>query len=88
MKHPYNYLKQKIMPFFFYKNREEKGKTGPVWKMITSRSGEDVRKGEKRVNMVEIVWAHICKRKNETYINYSSNGGKRKGECWRGCMQQ
>jgi hypothetical protein len=32
---------------------EQVGRTGPVWKMGTSGKGEDIRKGWRRVNMVE-----------------------------------
>jgi hypothetical protein len=40
----------------------------------TSGRGEDLRKGCKRVNMVGILGTHVCKWKNETYLNYSKNG--------------
>jgi hypothetical protein len=55
----YSYLKQKCLFFFFYINREQEGKTGPVWGSGTSWRGEDIRKGNKRMNMVEILRVHI-----------------------------
>jgi hypothetical protein len=43
----YSYLKQTKMPFFFFsKNREQKGKTGPVWELVPVGRGEDIGKGE------------------------------------------
>jgi hypothetical protein len=38
--------------------------------------GEDVGKGCRRVNMVQILCIHVCKWKNETCCNYSKNGGR------------
>jgi hypothetical protein len=35
------------------KNRAQEGKIGPVWEVGTSGSGEDIRKGGQRVNIVE-----------------------------------
>jgi hypothetical protein len=52
--------------FFFYKIGEQEGKTGPAW----GEGGwyqweeEDVGKGCKRVNMVQILCAHVRKWKN------------------------
>jgi hypothetical protein len=38
---------------FFKKNREQKGKTGPVREVSTYQWGkEDIRKGCRRVNML------------------------------------
>jgi hypothetical protein len=51
---------------FFFKNREKEGKIGPVWGVGTSEEGEDIRKGCRRVNMVEILCTCVCKWKNET----------------------
>jgi hypothetical protein len=31
--------------FFFYKNGEQEGKTGPVWEIGNSVRGKDIRKG-------------------------------------------
>jgi hypothetical protein len=58
--------KQKCYFFFFYKIREQKGRTGPVWGTGASGKGEDVGKGCRRVNMAQILYIHICKWKNET----------------------
>jgi hypothetical protein len=38
---------------FLNKNREQEGKTGPVWGLVPMGGGEDIRKGYRRVNMVE-----------------------------------
>jgi hypothetical protein len=40
------------MPFF--KNRGQEGKTGPFWGVGTSGRGEDIRKEDRRMNIVEI----------------------------------
>jgi hypothetical protein len=47
----------------------------------TSGSGEDVGKGCRRVNMVQILCTHVCKQKNETRnrgkgIKENSGGGE------------
>jgi hypothetical protein len=55
----YSYLKQTKMSFF--KNREQKGKSGPVWVLVPA--GEE-RKGCKKVNIVKILCTHVCKWKN------------------------
>jgi hypothetical protein len=48
------------------------------------REGKDVGKGCRRVNMVQILCAHVYKWKDETYFDYSRNGGERdKEEWWR-----
>jgi hypothetical protein len=63
----YSYLKQtKMSFFFFYKIREQEGRIGPVWGLATNGRGENVGKGYRRVNMVQILCTHICKWKNET----------------------
>jgi hypothetical protein len=66
-----SYLKQAKMSFlfpFFCKIREQEGETGPAgWRGVaTSGRGEEVGKGCKRVNMVQILCAHECKWENET----------------------
>jgi hypothetical protein len=38
--------------------------------------GEEVGKGGRKVNMVQILCTHVCKWKNETCGNYSRNGGE------------
>jgi hypothetical protein len=37
---------------------------------------EDIKKECRKVNMMEILCTHIWKWRNETYWNYSRNGGK------------
>jgi hypothetical protein len=44
---------------FVLKNREQEGKTGPVWGLITVRERKDIRKGCGKVNMVEILHTHV-----------------------------
>jgi hypothetical protein len=51
---------------FFFRNREQEGKTGPVWEAGTSVMGQVIRKEYRRVNMIEILYVHVCKWKNET----------------------
>jgi hypothetical protein len=46
---------------FFYKIREQEGKTGSVWGVGTREREEDVGKGYRRVNMVQILCTHVCK---------------------------
>jgi hypothetical protein len=53
----YLYLKQKKISFF--KNREQEVKLVPVWGVGTSGRGEDIRKGCRRVNMVDILYTHV-----------------------------
>jgi hypothetical protein len=50
----------------FSKNGEQEGKTGPIWGAGTSGKGEDIRKGCRRMNMVEILCIYVCKWENET----------------------
>jgi hypothetical protein len=38
----------------FLQNRKQEGKAGLFWGVSTSGKGEDIRKGCKRVNVVEI----------------------------------
>jgi hypothetical protein len=47
------------MPFF-YKKREQEGKTDPVLGGVLV-GGEDLRKGGQRMNMVEIFCTRVCK---------------------------
>jgi hypothetical protein len=53
-------LNQKKTLFFFYKIGEKKGGTGLAWAggFGTSGSGEEVGKGCRRMNMVEIFCTH------------------------------
>jgi hypothetical protein len=34
-------------------------KSGPVWELIPMGAGKDIRKGCRRVNMVEIICTHV-----------------------------
>jgi hypothetical protein len=69
---------------FFFKNREQEGKTGPIWRVGTNGREEDLEKGCRRVNMVEILCTHVYKWENETCFNYSRNRGREdKEERWR-----
>jgi hypothetical protein len=38
---------------FFYKNREQESKAGPLWEVVTSGMGEDIRKRCWRANTQE-----------------------------------
>jgi hypothetical protein len=44
------------MPFL--KNREQEGKTGPVWGWC-QWEGEDIKKGGRGVYMVEMLCTHV-----------------------------
>jgi hypothetical protein len=57
----YSYLKQTKMAFFFsfYKSGEQEGRTGPLWGVGTSGRREDVGKGCRRVNMMQILCTHV-----------------------------
>jgi hypothetical protein len=62
-----SYLKQRKMSFFLLnKNREQEGRTDPVLEVGTSGRGEDVGKGCRRVNTVQILHTHVSKWKNDT----------------------
>jgi hypothetical protein len=53
--------------FFFYKIREQEGRTGPVWSgRLTPVGGEGCGERERRVNMVQILCPRVCKWKNGT----------------------
>jgi hypothetical protein len=45
----------------FFQNREQEGKTGPVWALVPMGRREDISKGCRRVNVVEI----LCTYENE-----------------------
>jgi hypothetical protein len=66
-------LKQTKLPFF--KNGEQEDETGPVWGLVPVVR-EDIRKGCGRANVVETLYIHTWKRKNETCWHYSRNEGK------------
>jgi hypothetical protein len=60
-----SYLKQKNVFFSFAKSQNERTE------QVLSRGlvpvvGEDVGKGFRRVNIVQILCTHVCKWKNET----------------------
>jgi hypothetical protein len=53
--------------------------TSPVWggaALGTSGRWEDVEKGYRKLNILQMLCTHVCKWKNETCWNYSRNGGK------------
>jgi hypothetical protein len=52
-----SYLIQTKMPFF--KDGEQEGKTSPVWGLVPVGEGEDIKKGCRRANMVEILYTHV-----------------------------
>jgi hypothetical protein len=56
--------------FFFYKIREQEGVTGSaqgVRKVVGTGGREEVvGKMGRRMNMVQIMYTHVCKRKNDT----------------------
>jgi hypothetical protein len=73
----YNYLKQTkchCFSFFLYKIREQEDVKGPAWALVPV-GREEVGKGCRRVNMVQMLCTRVCKWKNETWWNYSRNGG-------------
>jgi hypothetical protein len=79
----YLYLKLAKMPyfsnyvlFFFYKIREEEGATGSGGGVGTGWRGEVVGKRGWRVNMVQIMYTHVCKYKIDTCGNCSRNRGR------------
>jgi hypothetical protein len=57
-----SYLKETKIPSFFFTKTEQDSKTGPVCGVGTSGE-EDIRKGCRRVNMVEILCTHVCEWK-------------------------
>jgi hypothetical protein len=64
------------MSFAFYKNEEQEGKTGPVWGAGTRGKGKDLRKECRRLSMMETLYTHVYKWKNEICGRYSRNGRK------------
>jgi hypothetical protein len=54
--------------------------TGPAWGIGTSGMDEEVGKGHGKVNIVQMLCAHVCKWQNENYWNYSKNGGRENKE--------
>jgi hypothetical protein len=72
----YSYLKQTKMSFFSFTKSENRRveKVLPGGGLGTSGRGVEVGKGCGRVNMVQILCAHVCKWKNGTCRNYSRDG--------------
>jgi hypothetical protein len=60
----------------FYKNDEQEGKTGPVWRAGTSGSREDIRKECWRMNIVGILCTHVYKWKRYTRNGEREDKGK------------
>jgi hypothetical protein len=48
--------KQKCL---FFKNGEQEGKTVPAWGLVTAGGEEDIRKGCRMLNVVEILCTHV-----------------------------
>jgi hypothetical protein len=71
----YSYLKQTKMSFFFLTKSENKRVEQVLSGELIPCVGE-VRKGCRRVKMVQILCIHVYKWKNGAYLNYSRNGGK------------
>jgi hypothetical protein len=69
--------------FLFTKTDNSKAKPVPVWGV--GSSGRDIRKGYRRVKMVEY-YVRICKWKNERDLLklFQEWGKGDKEECWRG----
>jgi hypothetical protein len=79
----YSHLKQ-IKMYFSFKNREQVGKTAPVWGLARVKV---IRTGWRRVNVVEMLCTHAWNGKWDL-LKYSSNGRREnKGERWRGWIQ-
>jgi hypothetical protein len=55
----HSYLKQTKMSFLKNKNQEQEGTADSVKRACTSERGEDVGKGCRWVNMVQILYTHI-----------------------------
>jgi hypothetical protein len=70
----YSYLKKNKMSLFPQKRWTARQNISCLWIGISGRR-ENIRKGCKRVNLVEILCTHVQKWKNETCWNYSRNGG-------------
>jgi hypothetical protein len=65
---------QKCHFYFFYKIKEQKGRTGLIRGVGTSGKGEEEGKGCWRVNIMQILYTHVCKLKNDTYWNQFRHG--------------
>jgi hypothetical protein len=63
----YSYLKQTKMSFVFFTKPENRRADGVLYGAVdTSVRDEEVGKGCRRVNIVQILGTHVCKWKNET----------------------
>jgi hypothetical protein len=63
----YNYLKQKKCHFIFLKkNVKQEERTSSVWGVGTRGIGEDVEKGYRRVNIIQILCTYVYKWKINT----------------------
>jgi hypothetical protein len=61
------------------------GEVVPVWGGGTSGRREEVGKGYRRVNMVQILCIHVCKWENETVETIPGMGGEGdEAKWWRG----
>jgi hypothetical protein len=76
----YSYLTKTITFFSFIKlenRRVEQVLSGGTG---TSGSGDEVGKGCRRMNMVEILYTRVCKQINETIETLPGMGKRDKGE--------
>jgi hypothetical protein len=55
----YSYLKQTKRSLKKITKRRTRRQIGPVWRIDISGRGEDIRKGCRKVNVVEIVCSHV-----------------------------
>jgi hypothetical protein len=55
-----------LLWFFFYKIREQEGRTGSAWGRVGvgTIGGEDGRERCRRINMVQIIYTHVYECKN------------------------
>jgi hypothetical protein len=80
------YFSVYLLCFFFYKIREEEGRTGAVGSGSWYQwEGGGVRERGQEGEYVHIMYAHVCKCKSDTCRNCSRNQGREiKGEWQRG----
>jgi hypothetical protein len=72
--------------YLFFQNEEQQGKTVPIWGFIPV-AVEDMRKGWKKVNIIEILHTHVWKWNNKACWNYSKKeGGRKKEGLWKGLI--
>jgi hypothetical protein len=83
-------LNKQKHPFFFFFFFTKSGNRRVVQVLPegvdTSRRGEEVGKGCRRVNMVQILCTYVCKWKNDTWLKLFQEWGRGlvKGEWWMG----